>query len=246
MIFENSEKAIAIKSFRYLWETENKEWLANRKRNWVVLVKDEFYDCPASELKRYKNYYLTGKREEYIHPATLFLLTPFGSPEEAKNFTMSPACDDPERLLSSFVVIYANSAINANILRPQVKCFSDGVLGKEYKPIEVGVGVNRKNISPEPSFWSAQYMGLSVKYFKDRDKEYSPVVDVLDYFVSALKYADNPSHRRQKDMDILLHIINSDIAASDPRPLAQEFLANLKLKEKEIVENWNLHEKADE
>jgi hypothetical protein len=219
--------------FKCLWKTEDKAWMSRRRADWKVLASNRFSDCTKVELTAYKKYFLTGEWLKYIPESTMFFLTPFTSPKEAKHFFYSKNFGPSERsqLFASYLIKSSVSGAEIDWLPQQTRYFVDGILGHEYQIIEESEAHIRHRISPTPNFFCRTFIAHA-KRVLSAEIPYHAYVEVVDYFVSAWAYVDDADIKNVSVIDSLFDLVNqtlSDTKAGDvAKKLAQELQANEK------------------
>ena len=236
----------------YLWKVDDKAWLEQRKREWKFLVKNQYSDNSASSNKKYMQFYVYGKGNDYIDPISRYLFIPFQSADEAKVvFEVLFGPDEHERLLNNFINLAAYSEGLPIIdslpwIRNHVQYFVEGVLGDEYQEIEekpVNGGRARK-ISPEPSWWCRTYIFRAISVL-DGKVSYSGCIDCVPYFVSCLPHFNIAKERKRAKFKPIVEGMNKILGQDAPNPFALEFAQELKSCEDEILQNWAMNAHLD-
>lgn len=232
--------------FKYLWKTDDKEWVKQRKKEWSTLEKNGFSKYSKSELTEDKSYFLRGEYKDYIPEVTVYFMTPFQSAAEASAFFKSDYFDltAKKNILVSYIVIAPKHGEKIGWLSQSIQYFVEGVLGHEYQLLEQFEGTRNKIYSPEPSYWCDQYIAyaswvLSGKY------EYSGVVETVDYFVSALAHSEKTAFRTKKELDDMFVLVNTVLNTKKPSKIAFKLAQDLKGKEQKIVDNWAINAHLD-
>ncbi len=231
----------ALNPFRHLWRVDDKEWLAERKEQWLEL-EEKSEDETKKHKKSLERYFVYGEKLEYISEPLVYLFTPYDSPETAKTLFESDLFRHHQER-ANLLMRYINSASKWGEgmpwLRQHIQNYVEGVLGKEYRVIEQDSGRRPQAISPEPTFWCKQFIHNSVKILQGK-KQYHGCVECVDYFVSALAHAANPKTRQRCKLTEMMQQVDEVLAQSDASLLAREFAENLKAHEQQIMSNWAL------
>lgn len=240
MTTSNQKKNNPLDEFLYLWKSDDKEWMKERKRHWKILKEENFKDFTQRELSLYRKYFLHGLKEGWIDPIILFMLTPIDSAATAKMFFDSGIIfgDDKRRLMSEFVLDSPKWSHSMPWQRIQMMYFVEGILGKEY----VIIKENNATLSPEPSRWCAVYSSMLLKYLKG-EYNYHGCVDSFSYFLSALGFASDIKRLesiKQKINEAINIASNFEVNPSVEDKLRKDFcecLLDNKEKVLQIIEN---------
>ena len=192
----------ALESIKHLWKTDDPEWVQQRKDEWKVLRSTIYSDESREDQKECAKYYVFGERNfrVYIPGSNIYELTPHATPEEAKEVFYCGLIDymNKKRILSfgnalglysTLVGIPWAKVYGKNILR--------GILGSSYRKIEVSDRNSKvvRIVSPDPTRGVLQYLH-SASRFLESEREYDPVIDYYEYFLSLFSYADDLEARQ--------------------------------------------------
>ena len=212
--------------FRTWWKVDDAAWVEQRKAEWKRLKKNwPFSEYDAVQNKALARFFVYGEEvpqsEQYkigsafISEMDRFLLTPYGSPEEARRlFDAFSHEADKESLLGSYVGDACTGLNGMPYVRQKVKDFAAGVIGDEYRIIEAYIGppkLNRKKvISPLAEFFSTGYIAKAIQYIRGDDKNsYSYVVDTVPYFMSTLRYMEAHDESVTPQLEQLVQLVMS-------------------------------------
>jgi len=193
--------------FRTWWKVDDAAWVEQRKAEWKRLKKNRpFSDYDAVQNKALARFYVFGEEpprteENILHRASIaamdrFLLTPYGSPEEARRLFEAFSHHGGRRELLNIYMQSACMALNGlPYVRKKVADFAAGVIGDEYRVIEAYIGspkLNRKEIiSQSASSFTERYVLDAIEFITGEYRYgYSYVADTVPYFMSTLRYME--------------------------------------------------------
>jgi hypothetical protein len=230
-----------INSFCYLWKVDDKYWLDNRKKEWKFLVNHGFSHFSTTENKKYKTYFLYGKKEPgcYISPIIFLFMTPLHTDEQLKEFFHSKvfSYEDRGELYSHYAASASTYGEGMEWQRDKVKFFVKNILTKKYRKIEELVEKKSFIVSPNPSFWCSLFCAKA-RQVMNEEIECHACVDTIDYFVSALPYATDEFHRKRIKVDSILQLSKEILSRDNVSPVAIEMAKKLADKKKEILHAW--------
>jgi len=99
----------------------------------------------------------------------------------------------------------------------------------------------RKKVSPPPSSWCCFYTEDAIEAIRD-NSFWRPVFGCVDYFISALPYAQNTDFRGKIDVNGLMQLVDQKLSEGQCEGELLQFLQELKNKEKEIWAAWEIGE----
>ncbi|WP_415893765.1 hypothetical protein ACMXYN_05000 [Neptuniibacter sp. PT8_73] len=194
-----------LKGFEYLWKIEDPAWLDERTAEWKGIERyyKEGNRISRKELKDYKGIFLKGELYNYIPPVVLWALVPILTPADAEKLMYSKLFNDVDRggLLSGSIFSLCDF-YPAPWLNKTFDCFCEGVLGKEYRNIDV-VGINGDPlvVDQSPSFLVKTFFFRLSLYFDgklDLDILQGGIF-MLDYVLSALDVSERDIHIGEKE-----------------------------------------------
>jgi len=196
-LFGNENK---LKDFKYLWKLDDPVWLKERTAEWKKIERyyKEVNKLPKKELKDYKGIFLKGELFNYIPPVALWALIPIATPADAEKLMYGKLFNNVERgdLLSGSIFSLCDF-YPASWLNKTFDCFCEGVLGKEYRNVDV-VGINCYPlvVDQSPSFLvNSFFIRLSLYFDGDLDLDIlQGGISMLDYVLSALDISERDIH----------------------------------------------------
>lgn len=251
-----------LEEFAYLWKTEDADWMAQRKVEWRQLAKDVYGGCPAMEKKIYAEYFVKGTnlrgenpllpdRLAYIPPVTRFFLTPFDSSKSMRLFFDEPlnSARDKSQIMSKYAWALSDEVRDFPWFATCLHYFSQEIIGSEYKLLSVGddQAGSGSIYSPNPTTWCSSYHHRAKDSLSGRGEFERACIELLDYFVSALKFVNKEEKVSMSAKKLVSLIDAADKALSsgslegDKLELAQL----LKKREDEMRSNWESAEPFD-
>jgi len=242
----NSYYTERLSPFKSLWKVNCSEWIKQRESDWEILKKNGFSNYSESDLGNCESYFLRGDYDKYIPESTLFLMTPVQSASDAKSFFYSDffGVAEREKIMLGYLFFAPNEGAGLTWLRQHMQYFIDGVLGSEYKVLKGFNGTSESVFSPSPTGWCGKYSYFAIEVLSKR-ATYHSVIDCVDYFVSALAYADKQKYRKRIKLNEILNVVDDVLAKDTASEIAKEFAQNLKEKEEQIKANWALNAHLD-
>ena len=191
----------ALESIKYLWKTDDPEWVQQRKKEWRILQSSSYGDDSREDVKMYARYYVYGELDygRYISGTYKYIFAPHTTPAEVKDVLFSGLIDYQSQSgilsLSHILSIYFK-LINIPWARRYIQNLMEGALGPEYHVIEVIDGCSNKMriASREPTYQVLLYLNAAIEFLEEGDS-YDPVIDCYRYFMSSLIHSDNFEHR---------------------------------------------------
>lgn len=242
-------RAEALSRLNYLWKTDDKAWMKQRRADWKH-VEGTYYKDGATrrEIRIRKKFFLYGENDSYIPEEVMFFSVPVTSADEARQVFESDLFRHPNdryRIMGRYLIIASLVGEGLPWLAQHIRYFVDGVLGKEYRLIEVTRNNGlKKRISPEPGFWCDECMVWMVEVLSGA-LDYHGCVEAVDYFVSALAHADDPKFRSRERFDKLIALADSVSADAGAPAVARELASKLKARKQELIDHWALHADLD-
>jgi hypothetical protein len=246
-----------FKKFRAWWKLDDPEWVKQRKEEWRHMRSTSMKNWSAKELKYTGKFYLTGEEPPpvtqgggRIYSEMRLTLTPFTTVEEARElyFTITARERDKNKI-NTFLGNILKHGNGFSWVRPKIKACAEVMFGHEYRKIEEPESETNAHLvqtSPDPTEFSSSFCNSALLVL-NKNREYYDCIVLVDYFVSALAYADWPAQRSNIKIDKLFQAIDTVLA--DPEnhsDLANELAGKLKAKESQILENWSLHSHLDQ
>ena len=199
-----------------LWKTEDKDWLKQRRSEWELLAVDAFGEASKRDLALFKKFYLRGVKEKYIPAYTVYFLSPFVTPEEARFVFYSNlfGSSERERILKSYIFSVMPMAHSMPWRKDCVRSFCQGVLGKEYNVIH-SIDMSGVELrAPDAGFFCQRYCSYSIRLMRDRSG-YHGCLECFDYFLSALRCGFTPSDPHLIDIPSLLSSADDYLKVGD-------------------------------
>jgi len=179
----NLERLKALKSFSFLWKTENEDWLLQRKSDWRTLQNSVFTGHELEDIKRYMTYFLYGTRDAYIHASIIYLLTPLDNKNQADDFFFSDVLTDADR----YQIVTGGYGVDIDLVDSESLPFVRKYI-KSFVEWRRGGGVGSVSLKNEvcyrPDDFVQGYLSYSFNLYLKRQK-YSPSLDLLDYFLKS-------------------------------------------------------------
>jgi hypothetical protein len=240
-MYGSEKKQTAVAENQKYWLVDDSAWLSRRKEEWKRLVAEVLAEESAQDIRIFGEYFVYGRLIDYIPAVTLYLYTPYDSATAAKSVFESDlfAWQERRRILESYVFSGPKYAPDMPWIREHIQLFLQGVLGQDYVEIKEHSGRSEKTISSEPTAWCMAYVADARKLM-DGKVSYAGSMDCLDYFVSALKHASNPSVRRFVDPGALISRAESLLADSDVAADVLDFAKEISSRKDEIISNWEV------
>jgi hypothetical protein len=261
-IEKDKEKPSRFQAIKYLWKTDDPDWLEQRENEWRMLVEDGYCaDLSVKETKQWQDFYISGGepadgKDAFTDSISGFFMMPFTTVDEvqaAYNIDRHP--HSRQRILCGYMSYACQWGQRMPWLRERIKLFIDGVFGQEYKVIEAKDSRGDSQvISPDPTSFSTYFPIQVMKYFK-RGQAYDDAVDRIPYLLSVLPHAVNPElrkqmwHRRKKRMELDMMFEEAERVLADEaeqRPLAKQLAKDLLELKDEIWTLWKLNEHLDQ
>lgn len=228
-----------IEPFRSLWKCNENQWIKERRKRWTVVSKTVYSKDTAAYRKHLNAYFMSGELTDVHDQLTMFLLTPINTPGIAKEFLM---CDYfktkycKQRVLTSFL-FWRNAAL-LPWYRDHARYLVDGVLGSKYVELKMEFPHGKvKCYQPIATSFCCNFL-TSSKDLLTGEVKYSGHIECLDYFISALGYAD----RKWQNLELLYNEMFVVIEACKGNPSVSEdgvkFAKILLRKKKSIVASW--------
>src|SRR5690606_18233404 len=215
-------------------------WLNARKEDWRHLISQGFSEFGAAERKEYLEYFLHGKKDGYISETIVFFLTPIDSAETARKFFYSQVFDTSGRakLWVGYLDLASDYGDGLSWQQDQIRYCVEGVLGDSYSGRQEQTGKALATYSTEPTCWCQGNMTRAMEVLQG-ERGYHGVVEAVDYFVSALKYALPEKWKlRRTTVDTLLEAAEAALAEPTTPEVARQLARQLMEKEAEIRSNW--------
>lgn len=244
--------AAAFKKFKFLWKVDDKDWVQIRKAEWKQLRETSFSDWSAQELKYYSKFYVYGEEiKNYskvnfsIGYAMRLYLMPCDTIEQAKEIYFTIPAQERKNLVSYFLVKMGKYLEDLPNTKFMIHSYAQAVFGGEYKKVEESNGKRAVVTSPSPTGFCMSYVVAAITLMNE-ENSYNYSVDPVDYFVSALAFADCPKQRKRIKLDKLISMVSQVIALPEKyNEITNELAQKLKAKESKILSNWAIHAGLD-
>lgn len=243
--------------FRTLWKTDDPQWMAQRKEEWRQLAATVYKDASAKERKWVGRFFLTGEevgpRETgmAISPRLRIFYTPFETADQVRELYHSFERPSIRKEFNSslFFAIFCEFCAEMPWYQTKVVAMIDGFFGREYRliqePFKQG-GDRMITVSPDPASFCSAYTSSALKLLKG-DRECGHLLDLFDYFLSALPFAEEQSYRVNTYIDEMFTETEAVLAEQTGRSeTAQQLAQRLQQHETEIREKWAIHEHAEQ
>ena len=141
-----------LQGFSHLWKTDDEQWVAQRKAQWEYIVAHNFDPKDSETYKRLcGKYFIYGEKDEQ-HLNLLYFLTPIDSAATAKQLYDSElfVATEKKQLMVDYILMAMKFGAQMPWLKQNIRYFVEGVIGNEYKKLEMKSGRRMKVISPAP------------------------------------------------------------------------------------------------
>lgn len=246
----NPKKIAGLESFAHLWDTQNPDWLKQRKADWAHIRKNNLPKFSASDLREYGAYFVYGNRESYINWVSLYTMTPFTTPEQAHSVFYSPMFDAKERSdIFKFFLGRAERTLNGiPWVRSHCLSFISGVMGQTYSVVteteEMG-GI--EILSDTPSRFIERFFKNLKRVMKGAlETNYTGYMDCFDYLFSCFLEVQNLESFERLDLVEFYRIVDIIIEyeGQEITEYSKEVALALKVNQNRILNWWNALETA--
>ncbi|MBQ0775908.1 MAG: hypothetical protein KBT87_14655 [Gammaproteobacteria bacterium] len=205
------------KAVKSLWKVDDKEWMKQRREDWIILEQNAWPKASKRELAEKKRFFLKGEKKTYINELSLYLMTPFSAPDEARLVFYSDLFRHPSakmNVLGQFVFIGSKLGRGLPWIQRSMQVFCVGVLGSEYKTPHC-VDFNNEEIYPDDSDVLCRIYTLAAEEVFSGDYDYHGVMECFDYFLSAFSADFIPARMRPGKMSRIRKGINDMLSAAE-------------------------------
>ncbi len=237
-------KTAQLEPFKHFWQLDNPAWIAQREQEWKLLAHAFTEKGMArAERQSVKAFYLLGELTSIHYSPFSFLLTPFSTPEEARDFYYSKFYSVKGRgeIHRGFLATREAHFTQLPWFRDKMKAYVAGVLGQTYQQKFDPFYPNRV-ITSNPGAWSQRYFTFINWVLTGRG--YVGILDALPYFISCLANNTEAEYRDTIDIDQLF--ITAAQALKQPAdPYALEMATKLFENEQALRDAWALNAHLD-
>lgn len=235
-------KEEALSDLAYLWKCDDPEWMAQREADWVMLERTSYGDYPKAEKRTIEEYFKYGRLKERLPGWSLVFLTPYNSTKSLVRFFNSKLLDAHDRrLVLSGYAFGFDQFESCYWYKSHLNLIVEEFLGGYCEIVESAGNNHVDVISPSPSKWCRLFVSKSIESLQE-ERCWMPFYSCVNYFVTALPYAEDNKQRKQIVLDKLFCVLEEKLASTQLSGQLLCFAQELQGCEEMVREAWRVGE----
>lgn len=238
------------KYLRY-WRVNDPEWVAQRKAEWKIIQRELFRDGTASDISASRKYFMSGISADYITTNETVLFTPLTSGELYREFLLESGLfvkSEVRSILNSHIQS-TSKASNMSWYRNHSKLYADAFYRNGYSEFKmVDPAGQEHKITPDVTYIFKCFLvgWTQILEFK---AGYTGYVEMTDFVVSALPYANRQSMRKKLNrfnyIDEMLSAAESALKVDATSEEIKRYANDILSLEQSIRNSWALNSDLD-